>query len=1068
MSASSESHNLILQGSVTLSSLLLKDGEKEQNESSQGRNRERENADETILVVNDDQDQLDLMCLLLQQSGYHICTAKDGRQGYEVALAELPDLVISDVSMPGLNGIEMCGLIRERRELQTTPILLVSAVCKDSASAIQGLTAGADDYLEAPYDPMRLVVKVAQLIERRRGEANLRESEERYRVVAETATDVILTIDETSTILYANRSVERVFGYSVADVIGRSITDLMPKYLSRLYTLALDRQSAGERQPHSWDGIELTGVTKEGREFPLEISFGEFTKGGKRFFTGIARDISERKHADEARLMLAAIVESSEDAIIGMTLGGEITTWNAGAMSMYGYTAAEAIGQSTSLVIPEDRAHELREILERIRLGERLRNCETVRLRKDGSRVEVSVSSSPIMDHGGRIVGASTTARDISEQRRVQEALRESDRRFRAYIENASDNITIITSGGTTIYESPAVERLTGYRPGELIGEYAFAHVHPEDLVKVSTLLPAGFRIGETIGPVEYRYFHKNGSVATFESFGKSHLDERGGVVGIINTRDITERRLMEEALRLSEERYRGLFENANDIIYTQDLQGNYTSVNKVAEAVTGYALDEVLHMNYSQFFPAEETERIRRMTERKLSGETDSTSYEVSLRTKDGAIVQLDVSTTLIYENGRPVGIQGIARDITERNRAAEALRTSQAQLQQSQKLEAIGQLAGGVAHDFNNLLTAINGYTDLSLRYLDERHSIRRNLEEIKKAAARAASLTRQLLAFSRKQILEPRILDLNLVVKDMSKMLRRLIGEDIELHTTLKNDLGKVQADPGQVEQIIMNLVVNARDAMPQGGKVTIETANVTVDETYAMEHVMVQTGEYVMLAVTDTGSGIDEETQTHIFEPFFTTKEAGKGTGLGLSTVYGIVKQSGGYVWIYSEVGVGTSFKVYLPRLDEQPQVEKSRALVGSTDVHGTETVLLVEDDAMVRRMARMILELHGYRVLEAEHADAALQIFQEHKDEIDLMLTDVIMPGMSGRVLAERLAELSPELPVIYMSGYTDDAIVRHGLLSDELDFIQKPFSPDGLAQKIRTVLDARDNHTRRE
>jgi len=372
-----------------------------------------------------------------------------------------------------------------------------------------------------------------------------------------------------------------------------------------------------------------------------------------------------------------------------------------------------------------------------------------------------------------------------------------------------------------------------------------------------------------------------------------------------------------------SEERYRDYFENAKDAIYLHDLNGRYTMVNKAGEELIGYTREEILQMRVSDVVPRHYLDNIHARLKKKLADDSPAI-YEVEAIRKDGSRVPVEVSSRLIYEHGVPVAVQGSARDITKRKRAEEALRASQLQLQQSQKLEAVGQLAGGVAHDFNNMLTAIIGYTDLSLREVDPENPIRRNLEETRKAAERAASLVRQLLAFSRKQILEPKVLDLNVVVRDMHKMLTHLIGENINLATSLETELGRVTADPCQVEQIIMNLVVNARDAMPRGGKVTIETANVTVGDTSALRHVAVKPGEYVLLAVSDTGNGMDQETQARIFEPFFTTKEVGKGTGLGLSTVYGIVKQSGGNIWVYSEEGSGTVFKVYLPRIDEEPQ------------------------------------------------------------------------------------------------------------------------------------------------
>jgi len=511
-----------------------------------------------------------------------------------------------------------------------------------------------------------------------------------------------------------------------------------------------------------------------------------------------------------------------------------------------------------------------------------------------------------------------------------------------------------------------------------------------------------------------------------------------------------------------SEERYRDYFENAKDAIYVHDLNGCYTMVNKAGEELIGYTREEILQMRISDVVPRQYLDQIHARLKRKLADHSP-TIYEVEAIRKDGSRVPVEVSSRLIYENGVPVAVQGSARDITGRKRAEEALRASQLQLQQSQKLEAIGQLAGGVAHDFNNMLTAIIGYTDLSLRQANLENSIRRNLEETKKAAERAASLVRQLLAFSRKQILEPKVLDLNGVVKDMQKMLTRLIGENINLATRLEDELGRVTADPCQVEQIILNLVVNARDAMPRGGKVTIETSNVTLNEKTALRHVAVKPGEYVMLAVSDTGNGMDHETQARIFEPFFTTKEIGKGTGLGLSTVYGIVKQSGGNIRVYSEEGLGTVFKVYLPRIDEA-SIATDKSAQETNAVRGTETILLVEDEETVRGLTRTFLLQAGYNVLEARGGEEAIQLCRAHPGLIDLLLTDVVMPEVSGKEVADRLLELRPTTRILFMSGYTDEAIVQHGVLDASVEFIQKPFTWVGLTQKIRLVLDNSHSH----
>lgn len=512
---------------------------------------------------------------------------------------------------------------------------------------------------------------------------------------------------------------------------------------------------------------------------------------------------------------------------------------------------------------------------------------------------------------------------------------------------------------------------------------------------------------------------------------------------------EILERQRTEETLRASEERYRNLFDSANDIVYTHDLQGNFTSINRAAERITGYTREEALRMNIADVIVPEQLELARQMIVRKLGGE-GSTTYEVAIRTKEGRRLLVEVSSHLTFEDGKPTGVLGIAREITERKRLEE-------QVRQSQRIEAIGRLAGGIAHDFNNLLTIIGAYSHMVLMDLPAQHPVRSYAEEILAAAERASALTDRLLAFGRRQVVQPVLVDLNDVVRNLVGLLRRMVGQDIELETSLAADLGKVRADPTQLEQVIMNLVINSRDAMPSGGRVTIETADL-LREPGARG--VPGPGRWTVLRVRDTGHGMDSETLSHLFEPFFTTKGPGKGTGLGLSIVYGIVKQSGGEITVESELGKGSVFTIYLPHADADhiPATPEAETLTEPTRAGG-ETILLVEDEPGVRKLVRQMLAQHGYQVLEAAGGPESLALAQRFPGRIDLLLTDVVMPQMNGRELAERLRHLRPNLKVMYMTGYTEDAVVRQGISTADVVCLQKPFLPDMLARKVREVLE---------
>ena len=507
----------------------------------------------------------------------------------------------------------------------------------------------------------------------------------------------------------------------------------------------------------------------------------------------------------------------------------------------------------------------------------------------------------------------------------------------------------------------------------------------------------------------------------------------------------------VEEELLKSESQFRSLVHDAPYGIYRVTIDGQLLQVNPTLVKMLGYESEEQLMRRNMEKDIYRDPEARRRLV-RDYWQKHDFREVEAEWRRKDGEIIIVKMTGHPVLEKDHSLAhFEVFAEDITER-------RSLERQLLQSQKMEAIGQLAGGIAHDFNNLLGVILGHSDILDQQTGENDRLRKSVEATRHAAERAAALTMQLLAFSRKQVVEPRVIDLNASVMEIEKMLHRVIGEDIELTIRLQSGLGRVKADPGQLSQVLMNLAVNSRDAMLNGGKLVIETANVELDDTYGRQHLGARPGPHVMLAVSDTGTGMDSETLSHIFEPFFTTKETGKGTGLGLSMVYGIVKQSNGYIMAYSEPGRGTTFKIYFPRTEESvsPLLQKAEGKIAT----GTETILVVEDEPALRELTCVLLEDAGYKVLESSGVEDALETAKDVQRRIDLLLTDIVMPRMDGRELANQMVALRPDLKVLYMSGYPDDIIVHRGVLAQGTVLVQKPFTKTTLLRKVRETLDS--------
>ena len=642
----------------------------------------------------------------------------------------------------------------------------------------------------------------------------------------------------------------------------------------------------------------------------------------------------------------------------------------------------------------------------------------------------------------------------------VQNQLLESSRELQKNLsllqgitEGTTDSVFVKDLQGRYLMINSAGANLLGRRVEEVIGKDDSELFTPETGREI---MAADRKVVESGRAQTYEEIGVSAGVArTYLSTKGPHRDSNGGIIGLLGIcRDITDRKRAEQEFRQSQQKLRIHFEHTPLAVIEWDTQLRITEWSPSAERVFGYSRQEAIGRDSSLLVPPALREHVDGIGRQLLTQKGGTRSTNDNL-TKDGRTISCEwYNTPLVDESGQVLGVASLVQDVTERVALEERLR-------QSQKMEAVGRLAGGVAHDFNNLLTVIIGYSQILTDGLPGASRLRDATTQIRSAADRAAGITRQLLAFSRKQVLSPRVIDLNDVMLNLDTMLRRLIGEDVEVLTVPGRDLGAVRADPGQIEQVIMNLALNARDAMPNGGKLTLETENMELDASYASEHEPLQPGRYVMLAVSDTGTGMSPDTQAHIFEPFFTTKEVGKGTGLGLSMVYGIVKQSGGYIWVYSEPGRGTSFKIYLPRVDQLAEaiaLEKRPASVR----RGTETILLVEDDAQLRALTSSVLIHCGYKVLSAAGTEEGLALCRENHRDIHLLVTDVIMPGMNGRQLAEQVKQISPSTKILYVSGYTSNAIVHYGVLDPGLRFLPKPFSLAALVAKVREVLDGSD------
>jgi two-component system, cell cycle sensor histidine kinase and response regulator CckA len=989
----------------------------------------------SILLVEDNVEDAALIREYLESAGgaFELRLSEELRGAVDVLRDHSFDVILLDLSLPDSSGLETFA--RLQLFAGSTPVVVLTGL-DDEAVGLKAVQAGAEDYLmKGQVHGTLLWRSLRYAVERRRA---ARRIEFQAQLLDHVGQAVVAT-DADGIIRYWNAAAQSLFGWTAEEVVGESIRNVVP-----IDTGAEEQAAALRAATDTWVG-EVPVTRRDG----VRILVGATTSiirdsvGAIIGRIGISTDITERREAEnalrESEQRLRLFVDSLPAVLWTTDRELLITSIRGAGLGRLGDVGDRAIGLHISNFAQTPTLQSSRALDGDTVSGEAEWN---------GHVFDVHIEST--RDPDGVITGTIGIALDVTERRRSEAEAAQYFELLRTVIDAAPLAIIVVDEESRVSLWNRAAEKLFGWRSNEVIGSVA-PHV-PQEARSQFERARARVRAAARPEKITGRRVTKDGRMLDVVVTAAPVLGPDGGHHGTIGiVEDVTQQRLSEEL----QQRLTAIIEASPDFVATFDVERRTLFINRAGRELIGLTPDHnVADTTLEQFCTAETAEELEESA-LPLTLSEGTWSGQASLSTVTGGEVL--VWLTLVAHrrtDGDLAFISAVAQDISERQFLEE-------QLRQSQKMEAVGRLAGGVAHDFNNLLTAIAGHTELLLEDLGADDAVRGDIEEVLRAVDRASTLTRQLLAFSRRQVLQPKLLDVNQVITELGRMLRRLIGQDMEIRSNLTSGIGRVRGDRGQIEQVVMNLVVNARDALPQGGTVELRTVDLEVCQDSPEHRRGVVPGWYVEIDVSDDGVGMDEAVLRRIFEPFFTTREQGKGTGLGLPTAYGIVAQSGGHILVDSSPGQGSTFRVLLPQAagDTADDILADSAL---SDASGSETVLLVEDEVAVRRLGRRILERKGYRVLEAESGAAAIRLFEHMAPAITLLVTDVVMPGMSGTELARRLRSMKPSLRVLFTSGYTADAIAQQGGFEAGTAFLEKPFTPDALAQKVRDVLDDRD------